>query len=103
MQAGAGTAPGDVTVLIPTLLRPYVEERSEVCMAFPGDGDVAALLDRLGEGRPLLAQRIREETGALRRYVNIYVDGEDVRRLDGLATPVPSGATVMIIQSVAGG
>jgi molybdopterin converting factor small subunit len=97
----AATTP--VTVLIPTLLRPYLDGRSEVSMSLPGPGDVSSLLDSLGEGRPLLEQRIREETGALRRYVNIYVDGEDVRRLDGLGTAVPAGATVMIIQSVAGG
>jgi len=69
----------------------------------PDGGDVASLLNGLGEGRPLLDQRIREETGSLRRYVNIYVDGKDVRRLEGLATVVPAGATVMIIQSIAGG
>lgn len=96
-------APTDVTVLIPTLLRPYVEGRSEVVLPLTAGDDVAALLDTLGAGRPLLGQRIREETGTLRRYVNIYVDGEDVRRLEGLGTPVPPGATVMIIQSVAGG
>jgi molybdopterin synthase sulfur carrier subunit len=99
----AMAAPNSVTVLIPTLLRPYIDGRSEVSMSLPDDGDVSALLDGLGEGRPLFDQRIREETGALRRYVNIYVDGEDVRRLDGLGTAVPGGATVMIIQSVAGG
>ncbi|WP_247827513.1 MoaD/ThiS family protein [Arthrobacter antioxidans] len=99
-----GTSPlPSVIVLIPTLLRQYVDGRSAVRMNVADDGDVASLLDGLGEGRPLLEQRIREETGALRRYVNIYVDGEDVRRLDGLATAVPAGATVMIMQSVAGG
>ncbi len=92
-----------VTVLIPTLLRPYVDGRSEVRLDVTDAGDVSALLDGLGAGRPLLDQRIREETGALRRYMNIYVDGEDVRRLDGLGTAVPPGATVLIIQSVAGG
>ncbi|BBE24412.1 molybdopterin synthase sulfur carrier subunit [Arthrobacter sp. MN05-02] len=92
-----------VTVLIPTLLRPYVDGRSEVRLDVPETADVSALLDGLGAGRPLLDQRIRDETGALRRYVNIYVDGEDVRRLDGLGTAVPPGATVLIIQSVAGG
>lgn len=93
----------EVTVLIPGLLRPYLDGRSEVVLPATDGGDVAGLLDVLGMGRPLLEQRIREETGALRRYVNIYVDGDDVRRLDGLATPVPAGATVMIMQSVAGG
>lgn len=91
------------TVLIPTLLRPYTGGRSEISMSVSEGGDVSSLLDDLGAGRPLLDQRIREETGALRRYVNIYVNGEDVRRMDGLATLVPPGATVMIIQSVAGG
>ncbi|MFC3300738.1 MoaD/ThiS family protein [Arthrobacter agilis] len=103
MRTAATDARGAVTVLIPTLLRAYIDGRSEVSMDVPDDGDVASLLDGLGEGRPLLDQRIREETGALRRYVNIYVDGEDVRRLDGLGTAVPAGSTVMIIQSVAGG
>ena len=92
-----------VIVLVPTLLRQYVDGRSTVRLSVTEGGDVASLLDRLGEGRPLLDQRIREETGALRRYVNIYVDGEDVRRMNGLATAVPAGATVMIMQSVAGG
>ena len=92
-----------VSVLIPTLLRRYTEGRALVSLELDAGDDVAAILDHLGEGRPLLGQRIREETGELRRYVNIYVDGEDVRRLDRLATPVPAGATVMIIQSVAGG
>jgi molybdopterin synthase sulfur carrier subunit len=46
---------------------------------------------------------VRDETGALRRHVNVYVDGEEVRRLAGLQTPVPAGSEVMVVQSVAGG
>ncbi len=92
-----------VTVLIPTLLRPYLDGRSEIGVDPPARGDLSSVLDTLCEGRPLLEQRIREETGALRRYVNIFVDGEDVRRRGGLDTEVLPGATVMIIQSVAGG
>ncbi|MHA7240548.1 MoaD/ThiS family protein [Arthrobacter sp. TMS1-12-1] len=103
MSPASPSSASSVIVLIPTLLRPYVEGRSAVRVSVADDGDVASLLDGLAEGRPLLDQRIREETGTLRRYVNIYVDGEDVRRLDGLATAVPAGATVMIMQSVAGG
>lgn len=92
-----------VRVLIPTLLRPLVEDRPMVELPLEAPVPVSAVLDRLADGRPVLARRIRDETGTLRRYVNIYVDGEDVRRADGLATPVPPGAEVMIIQSVAGG
>ncbi|WP_026552614.1 MoaD/ThiS family protein [Arthrobacter sp. H20] len=93
----------DVTVLIPTLLRPLIGDRSRVPLAAPSAIPLGQLLDNLHHGYPVFARRIRDETGALRRYVNVYVNGEDVRRLDGLATPVQPGAEVMIIQSVAGG
>ncbi|GAB3542811.1 MoaD/ThiS family protein [Arthrobacter tecti] len=92
-----------VTVLIPTLLRPLVEDRSTVEVELDSAVAVSDVLDKLSDGRPVFARRIRDETGALRRYVNIYVDGEDVRRADGLATAVTPGSEVMIIQSVAGG
>jgi molybdopterin converting factor small subunit len=92
-----------VTVLIPTLLRQFVEDRSTVEVPLDAPTPVSAVLDALADGRPVFARRIRDETGALRRYVNVYVDGEDVRRADGLATPVVPGSEVMIIQSVAGG
>jgi molybdopterin converting factor small subunit len=92
-----------VSVRIPALLRPLVDGRSEVVLPAPSDTTVAAVLDQLCGGRPLLERRIRDETGALRRYVNIYVEGEDVRRLQLLETPVAPGDTVMVIQSVAGG
>lgn len=92
-----------VTVLIPTLLRQYVGDRAAVEVPLESVAPVSSVLDALSDGRPVLARRIRDETGALRRYVNVYVDGEDVRRADGLATPVPPGSEVMIIQSVAGG
>ena len=69
-----------------------------------GDGGtVAAVLDGLADGRPLLARRIRDETGALRRFVNVYVDGEDVRFQQGVRTPVGDGALVQVLPSVAGG
>lgn len=92
-----------ITVLIPTLLQRYTAGRREVILQQGEAGDVAAVLDRLSGLHPLLEGRIRDETGELRRYVNIYVDGEDVRRLDRLGTPIPAGATIMIMQSVAGG
>ncbi len=64
---------------------------------------LAAVLDGLAEGRPLLDRRIRDETGRLRRFVNVYVDGEDVRFEDGVATAVRDGALVQVLPSVAGG
>ena len=46
---------------------------------------------------PTLGRRIRDETGRVRRFVNVYVDGEDVRWQDGLATAVPDGAVVQVL------
>ena len=61
------------------------------------------LLDALTAQPPTLGRRIRDETGRVRRFVNVYVDGEDVRWQDGLATAVPDGAVVQVLPSVAGG
>ncbi|MGY1754603.1 ubiquitin-like small modifier protein 1 [Blastococcus sp. SYSU D01042] len=69
----------------------------------PAGSTLADLLDALGAQHPTLARRIRDETGRVRRFVNVYVDGEDVRWQDGLATPVPDGAVVQVLPSVAGG
>ena len=66
-------------------------------------GTVADLLDVLAAEHPLLGRRIRDETGKVRRFVNVYVDGDDVRFQGGLSTPVPDGAEVQVLPSVAGG
>ncbi|MCW2635539.1 MAG: thiamine S protein [Blastococcus sp.] len=68
-----------------------------------GGATVADLLDALAAEHPLLARRIRDETGKVRRFVNVYVDGEDVRYSEGVATPVKDGAVVQVLPSVAGG
>jgi molybdopterin converting factor small subunit len=64
---------------------------------------VSHVLDVLAGEFPILGRRIRDETGALRRYVNVYVDGEDVRLLGGVGTEVTPGQELQILQSVAGG
>ena len=69
----------------------------------PRGGTLADLLDALAAEHPMLARRIRDETGAVRRFVNVYVDGDDVRFEQGLATPVRDGAEVQVLPSVAGG
>lgn len=68
-----------------------------------GAGTLAAVLDGLAAGRPLLDRRIRDETGAVRRFVNVYVDGDDVRFAHGVRTPVRDGSVVHVMPSVAGG
>jgi sulfur-carrier protein len=69
----------------------------------PAGGTLADLLDALAAQHPLLARRIRDETGQVRRFVNIYVDGDDVRFEGGLGTEVRDGAEVQVLPSVAGG
>jgi molybdopterin converting factor small subunit len=66
-------------------------------------GTLGEVLDALAVDHPLLGRRIRDETGAVRRFVNVYVDGDDVRFGAGLATPVAEGQTVHVLPSVAGG
>ena len=69
----------------------------------PAGPTVAGVLDALAARYPMLERRIRDETGRVRRFVNVYVDGEDVRFDQGEATPVRDGAEVQVLPSVAGG
>jgi molybdopterin converting factor small subunit len=64
---------------------------------------VRDLLAEITTRVPLLGRRLLDETGQLRRFVNLYVEGEDVRRSAELDTPIREGQKVQIIQSVAGG
>ncbi len=69
----------------------------------PAGPTLADLLDTLADRHPLLGRRIRDETGQVRRFVNVYVDGDDVRFTQGLATQLRDGAEVHVLPSVAGG
>lgn len=95
--------PAGVVLQVPRALAADLGGTREVSLADPPDGRLLGLLDALAVPFPALARRIRDERGELRRYVNVYVDGTDVRHLDGLATPVGAGQTVEVLQSVAGG
>ena len=64
---------------------------------------VGALFDALAQSHPALERRVRDEQGALRRFVNVYVGDDDVRHLDGQATPLHDRAEVWVLPSVAGG
>jgi MoaD family protein len=88
-----------VTVKIPTQLRASVGGASEVSVDGATVGDA---LDALYAEHPELRERLTED-GKLRRFVNVYVDGEDVRFGDGLDTPVAAGGEVQILPAVAGG
>ena len=89
-----------VTVRIPTPLRKLTNEQDIISA---GDGTLAQIIDGLERSFPGLKERLCDETGQLRRFVNVYVNGEDVRFLSGLQTPIASGAEVSIVPAVAGG
>jgi MoaD family protein len=89
-----------VTVKIPTQLRSVTGGASEAT----AEGDtVAEVLDSLYRDHAELRDRIAGDDGGLRRFVNIYLSGEDIRFLDGLETEVPDGAELTILPAVAGG
>lgn len=68
-----------------------------------GDATLDDLLGQLREQYPALGRRVCDETGAVRRFVNVYVGDDESRTLEGLSTPVPEGSVVFIVGSVAGG
>jgi molybdopterin synthase sulfur carrier subunit len=89
-----------VTVRIPTTMRPISGGSSTVSVEGSTLGEVLAALEA---AHPGFQDRLFDETGALRKFVNVFVADDDVRYLDGLDTKVPDGETVSIIPAVAGG
>ena len=91
-----------VQVLLPGVLAALTGGEKHLAVDPTGD-TLGDLLDALAAEHPLLGRRIRDETGQVRRFVNVYVDGDDVRFEGGLATQVRDGAEVQVLPSVAGG
>ena len=89
-----------VTVKIPTQLRSATGGES---VASVECATVSEVLDGLFVQFGELRERIADEDGGLRRFVNVYLSGEDIRFLDGVATRVPDGAELTILPAVAGG
>jgi MoaD family protein len=89
-----------VTVKIPTQLRSVTGGDAETRVE---GNTVAEVLDSLYATHEELRGRIAGDDGELRRFVNVYLGGEDIRFLQGLETPVPDGAELTILPAVAGG
>jgi molybdopterin synthase sulfur carrier subunit len=89
-----------VTVRIPTQLRPLAGGASEVAVAGATVGDALKALDA---AHPGFAERLFDDAGGLRRFVNVFVADEDIRFLDGLGTSLTDPAVVSIVPAVAGG
>ena len=89
-----------VTVRIPTTLRPLAGGNPTVSVE---GSTLAEVLKNLDSAHPGFSERLLDENGALRRFVNVFVADDDVRYLDGVDTSVPDGETISIIPAVAGG
>jgi sulfur-carrier protein len=88
------------SVLIPTPLRKLTNELEEVSAAGTTIGE---LLDNLDHAFPGLKDRVCDEAGNVRRFVNIFINGEDIRFLEEKATPVKDTDEISIVPAIAGG
>ncbi|GAB1820917.1 MoaD/ThiS family protein [Herbidospora sp. RD11066] len=89
-----------VSVRIPTILRTYTGGVAEVA----GEGaTLREVFEKLEADYPGIGARILDESGKVRRFVNVYVGEEDVRFSEGLDTPTPAGVQISVIPAVAGG
>jgi len=87
-------------VKIPPVLRAQTNGESLVEV---GGADVGAVLKGLADAHPDVSRQLFDEGGDLNRYVNVYLNDEDVRLLDGLDTSVNDSDTVVILPAMAGG
>ena len=89
-----------IVVRIPTPLRRLTDGQDRVDV----EGDsLGGVIDTMNEQYPGIRERICDDQGQLRNFVNVYVNGEDVRFLQGLDTPTTAGDEVSVVPAVAGG
>ena len=89
-----------VVVRIPTPLRKMTQNEAEVSAQ---GSDIASLIDNLENNYPGIKDRICDDQGEIRRFVNIYLNDEDIRFLQGQSTSLADGDEVSIIPAIAGG
>ena len=89
-----------ITIRIPTTLRPLTEGSTQVA----ADGaTIGELIDDLDAKHPGFKEKILDDSGSIRKFVNIFLEDEDTKYLDGLDTSVTDNQTVSIVPAVAGG
>ncbi len=89
-----------VTVRIPTPLRRFTNDQSDVKI---DGGTVGEVVDNLEAAHAGIKEKLVDESGDIRRFVNVYVNDEDIRFLDGALTAVKDGDSVTIVPAIAGG
>ena len=89
-----------VTVRIPTPLRKLTSDQPEVAAV---GSNIESIIENLEANHPGIKERICDDSGNVRRFVNIYLNDEDIRFLDGTATTVTDGDEISVIPAIAGG
>lgn len=84
-------------------LRPFAGGAASVDLEVPSPATVASVLDSLADAHPGIGRRVRDETGVVRRHVNVFVGADNARDLAGVDTVVPEGAEVSVLPAVSGG
>lgn len=92
-----------VSVRVPTILRTYTAGASDVTVPVTDGAKLADVVSALDAAYPGIAARVLDDGGQIRRFVNVYVNDDDVRFASGLETPTPGGSRVSVIPAVAGG
>jgi molybdopterin synthase sulfur carrier subunit len=94
---------GSVTLRLPQALAEHAGGARELTLDVAGTATLGEVLGQLRRVAPAVARRVQDETGAIRRFVNVYVGDDECRTLDGLDTAVAPGTVLYVIPSVAGG
>ena len=89
-----------VSVHVPTALRAHVGDQARIELE---PGTIREILDRLVDQHPALKGRLLDDRGGLNKFVNVYVNDEDVRFLENMGTAVKAGDTITLVPSIAGG
>lgn len=92
-----------VVLRVPGVLRPLADGRTTVEVDAAGVQTIRDVLAQVELAHPALGRRLRDERGVVRRHVNVYVDGADIRHAQQLDTPVRPGAEVVVVPAVSGG
>jgi molybdopterin converting factor small subunit len=92
-----------VVVRLAAGLRPHAGGAASVELDIADPVTIGAVIDGLAATHPAVGRRLRDEAGALRRHVNVFVGADNARDLDGADTLVPAGAEVSVLPAVSGG
>lgn len=102
MCQGFGRGACLITLELPEALCSFADTAASVVLDDSCE-TVSDALTALGLQSPRALDRIVDERGSVRQHVNIFVNGESIRFLDGLSTPAPAGSTILVLAAVSGG